>query len=188
MANIKSIDQNIMLQNCKQQKEWAQKQLYDTYEAVLFPICLRYAIDYDEAKDIFQEGFIRIFNNIKQFKNEGSLEGWLRRVMVTTAINFIKKYRKVQITNIETINTNSFNSNNVQTHIEQMDVMQAFNSLPYGYKIILNLHVIEGYSYKELSDLLDLEESSCRTKVFRAKQLLQKILNKENSINVIVKK
>jgi RNA polymerase sigma factor (sigma-70 family) len=183
MANIKSIDEVQLLQHCLQNKEWAQKQLYEMYNASLYPICLRYAATTDEAKDILQEGFIRIFTNLKQFKNEGSLEGWMRRVIVTTALNYIKKHKKHLHNNIDEANTTHHTVNNTLSNIEMNDIMLCFAQLPYNYRIILNLHSIEGYSYTEISKHLQLEESSCRTKVFRAKQMLQKIfLQQQNNI------
>ncbi len=183
MANIKSIDEQQLLQHCLQNKEWAQKQLYEMYNATLYPICLRYATNIEEAKDILQEGFIRIFTNLKQFKNEGSLEGWLRRVIVTTALNYIKKHKKHLHNNIDEMGEANYSFNNTHSIIEVNDIMQCFAQLPYAYRIILNLYTIEGYSYNEISKHLQLEESSCRTKVHRAKLLLQKIfLQQQNNI------
>jgi RNA polymerase sigma factor (sigma-70 family) len=175
MAQIKSISEQQLLQHCLQNKEWAQKQLYDMYNNRFYPICLRYATNIDDAKDMLQEGFIRIFTNIKQFKGDGSLEGWMRRVIVTTALNYLKKHQKHLHKDVETINEENYAVNNTYSIMEVKDIMQCFQLLPYAYKVVLNLYTIEGYSYGEISGLLQIEESSCRTRVFRAKQLLQKI-------------
>jgi RNA polymerase sigma factor (sigma-70 family) len=183
MASIKSIDEQQLLQHCLQNKEWAQKQLYQMYNATLYPICLRYATNVDEAKDILQESFIKIFTNLKQFKNEGSFEGWMRKITVNTALNFIKKHKKYLYSNIDEVNIVQHSFNNTMSNVEVNDIMQCFAQLPYNYRLILNLHTIEGYSYTEISNYLQLEESSCRTKVFRAKQMLQKIFSlQQNNI------
>ncbi len=183
MANVKSIDEQVLIDQCINEQEWAQRQLYQMYQATLFPICLRYAIDYNEAEDIFQEGFIRIFQNLKQFRKEGSFEGWLKRVMVTTALNYIKKHRKHLSMEMNTVAESAISINNTNSLIETNDIMLAFNSLPFQFRVVLNLYAIEGYGYNELSEILGIEESSCRTRVFRAKQLLQKIMIEHKIVN-----
>ncbi len=186
MANIKSIDHYILLENCLLNKEWAQKELYDTYSSELYSICYRYAIDSHEAKDILQEGFIRIFTNIKQYRGDGVLIGWMRRVIITTALNYIKKHKKELVKEIETNKVESYGiTNNIDAALHTKDIMKAFMQLPYNYRSILGLHIIEGYTYKEISNLLSLEESSCRTKVHRGKLMLQKIIINLNNTIVI---
>jgi RNA polymerase sigma factor (sigma-70 family) len=186
LANIKSIDHSILLENCLLHKEWAQKELYDLYSNQLFAICCRYAKDNNEAKDILQEGFIRVFTNLKQYRGDGALIGWMKRVIITTALNYIKKHKKDITREIDTTNKENYGTvNETESSMDAKDIMQAFMHLPYAYRTILGLHIIEGYTYKELSNLLHIEESSCRTKVHRGKQMLQKIITKLNTVLVI---
>jgi RNA polymerase sigma factor (sigma-70 family) len=186
LANIKSIDHSILLENCLLNKEWAQKELYDMYSSELYAICYRYATDSHEAKDILQEGFIRIFTNLKQYRGDGALIGWMKRVIITTALNYIKKHKKEITKEFDTnISDNYGVTYNIESDLHTKDIMLAFMQLPYAYRTILGLHIIEGYTYKEISNTLHLEESSCRTKVHRGKQMLQKIIINLNTTVVI---
>jgi RNA polymerase sigma factor (sigma-70 family) len=182
LAHVKSIDEKALLENCLLNKEWAQKELYDLYSSELFAICCRYATDESEAKDILQEGFIRIFTNLKQYKGTGSLIGWMKRVVVTTALNYIKKHRK-EITNpIEFSNdTMQETFDSTTSYIDTKGILKAFLQLPYPYRTILGLYIIEGYSYKEISEIIDIEEVACRTRVHRAKIKLKTIIEFENN-------
>lgn len=185
LAHIKSIDQKILIENCVLNKEWAQKELYDLYSSQLFPICCRYAIDQNEAKDILQEAFIRIFTTLKQYKADGALIGWLKRVVVTTALNYIKKNKKHLSKEIAEEQNEKLETQSVaEDQISAKEIMEAFNQLPYHYRTVLGLAIIDGYSYKEISEILQLEESSCRTKVHRGKILLQNILQNLNKIAI----
>ena len=182
MAHIKSIDEKVLLENCLLNKEWAQKELYDLYSSELYAICSRYATDNNEAKDILQEGFIRIFTNLKQYKGTGALIGWMKRVVVTTALNFIKKHKK-QIT-VELDFSNEpyqASDDNITSYINTKEIIHAFMQLSYSYRTIQGLHIIEGYSYKELSQLLGIDEVACRTRVHRARQKLKDIIQFENN-------
>jgi RNA polymerase sigma factor (sigma-70 family) len=185
LANVKSIDQKILIENCVLNKEWAQKELYDLYSSQLYPICCRYAIDQNEAKDILQEAFIRIFTTLKQYKAEGALIGWLKRVVVTTALNYIKKHKKHISKELSEAYTDVIETQSVaEGNITAKEIMEAFNQLPYHYRTVLGLAIIDEYSYKEISEILQLEESSCRTKVHRGKLLLQNILKNLNKITL----
>jgi RNA polymerase sigma factor (sigma-70 family) len=186
LAHIKSIGEKALLENCLLNKEWAQKELYDVYSSELFAICYRYATDSNEAKDILQESFIRIFTHLQQYNGSGSLIGWMKRVVVNTSLNYIKKHKKEIITPLD------FSSEKVQenfdsttSYIDTKDIINAFLQLDYPYRTILGLHILEGYSYKEISQILGLEETTCRTRVHRAKSRLKEIIHFDNNIIAI---
>lgn len=182
MAHIKSIDEKALLENCLLNKEWAQKELYDLYSSELFAICIRYATDSNEAKDILQEGFIKIFTHLKQYNGSGSLMGWMKRVIVTTALNYIKKHKKTINSPLDYSNETLQESfDNINSYINTKDLMNAFMQLAYSYRTVLGLHIIDGYSYKEISQIIGIEEVACRTRVHRAKQKLKEILQFENN-------
>lgn len=186
VADIKSIGEKALLENCLLNKEWAQKELYELYSSELFAICFRYAIDNDEAKDILQEGFIKIFKNLKQFNNSGSLAGWMKKVVVTTSLNYIKKHRKKIIIQFDFSNETLLGDfNNAASYLDTKEIIQAFMQLTYPYRIILGLHIIEGYSYNEISQILGIEETACRTRVHRAKLKLKEIINFKNNAAAI---
>jgi RNA polymerase sigma factor (sigma-70 family) len=177
--NVKSIDQSILLVQCLKNKEWAQKELYDLYSEELYALCCRYATDKNEAKDILQEGFIKIFTNLSQFKNEGTLIGWMKRIMINTALNYIKKHKSQLHSDVEDYKETISNSETIFQQIDAKDIMKSFIQLPYKYRIIMGLYIIEGYNYNEISQLLQLDEATCRTRVYRGKLLLQKMWQEE---------
>ena len=186
MAQVKCIDEKALLDNCLQNKEWAQKELYLKYSSELYAICWRYAKDESEAKDILQEGFIKIFTHIRQYKATGTLIGWMKKVVVNTALNYIKKHRKEFTTYIDVGAEQivaDFDTTN--SYMDTKDVLKCFAQLSYPYKTILGLYIIEGYTYKELSKIFRIEEAACRIKVYRAKIKLKEILQNENNIKII---
>jgi RNA polymerase sigma factor (sigma-70 family) len=186
LTYIKSLDQNTLLEHCIKNMEWAQKELYNQYSDELYAMCCRYAIDKEEAKDMLQEGFVRIFVNLKQFEGKGSLIGWMKKVMSSTAINYLKKNRKFISNDIDNYKEYFHQEEHITANLEAKSIMNAFMELPYHYRVVLNMYIIDGYSYKEISENLKIEESSCRTKVHRGKALLQNIIQEKEKFNTIV--
>ena len=184
MAHIKSIDQHTLLQHCLHNKEWAQKELYDLHSAELYALCTRYAVDTNEAKDILQEGFIKIFTYIKQYNSTGSLIGWMKKIMVHTALNYIKKYRINIIEDIETATNNTINTNSTNSNSEVQHILYAFMQLPYNYRVVVGLNVIDGYTYAEISNQLQITENNCRIKIHRGKQMLQALLTNNSTLKI----
>jgi RNA polymerase sigma factor (sigma-70 family) len=187
LANLKSIDESSLITNCLLNKAWAQKELYDKYSADLYIVCKRYATDNDEAKDILQEGFIRIFTNLKQYRAEGSLIGWMKRVVVTTALNYIKKHKKEILKEIDDHQESYTTNDDIEASINYKEIINAFMQLPYQYRTLLSLFIIDGYTHKEIANILKIEESNCRSKLHRGRLLLQKILNNKNTALAVVK-
>ena len=178
LADIKSIGEKALIENCLLNKEWAQKELYDIYSSELFAVCWRYATDSNEAKDILQEGFIKIFTHLKQYSGKGSLIGWMKSVVVNTSLNYIKKHKKQITTPLDFSNETLLGEfDNATSYIDTKEIINAFMQLAYPYRIIMGLHVIEGYSYKEISKILGIEETACRTRVHRAKLKLKAIIH-----------
>lgn len=141
-------------------------------------VCLRYAHDAMEAEDMLQEGFIRVFNYLDQFKFEGSFEGWVRRVVVNTALKHLQKKR---------LSFTEINDNNQQaprlesyaySNLGEEELIKLINRLPDGYRTIFNLNIIEGYSHEEISKMLDIQPSTSRSQLVKARKMLQQqILN-----------
>lgn len=163
-----------IIKGCKRGKRSYQKALYDKYASLLLGICYRYFPDYDLANDLLQEVFIKIFDKISGFRNEGSLEGWLKRITVNMAINELKKQR------------NRFNQVALEDGMEVEDIhfddakdlLDMVSELPDGYREIFNLHAIEGYPFKDIGDILSMTEGNVRVRYHRARKTLQKKLNK----------
>ena len=162
----------------------AQGELYKHYAPRMFGICLRYAKNQMEAEDVLQEGFIKVFRYLKDYRNEGSLEGWIRRTMVNTAINFYKKkvkYQKdVSLDLTEPINHDEESAIDALSAKELLDVIRE---LPDGYRMVFNLNVIEGYTHKEIGEMLNISENTSKSQLSRARGVLQeKLKNKVKGV------
>lgn len=166
-----------IIQRCIKNDAVAQKILFEQYSPMLLGVSFRYANSEAEAHEILQIGFIKIFNNLSKFRFESGLATWLNRIMINTAINFLKANEKVKWeANIETIYENN---DFVVEQLHQIDLkilMDCIQQLPTGYRIVLNMFAIEGYSHKEIAEELKITESTSRSQFARAKVLLEKKL------------
>ena len=162
----------------------AQDALYNRYSPRMLAVCYRFAKSREDAEDMLQEGFIKIFTQLHQYRNEGALEGWIRRIIVHTCINVLKKNKKFSET-VDLIHANSFHTNEdmVPSIMQAKQVVECIRMLPLGYKTVLNLYAIEGYSHKEIGFMLDIEESTSRSQYTRARAMLEDILVKKRIID-----
>jgi RNA polymerase sigma factor (sigma-70 family) len=172
-----------ILQGCLRNDATAQQELYYRYSPKMLTVCYRYARSREDAEDMLQEGFIKVFTQIRQFQGRGALEGWIRRIMVHTCINHLKKNRKfLDSVDIIYASTVYVREDNVPSLLQAKQVVECIRLLPMGYRTVLNLYAIEGYSHKEIAAMLDIEESTSRSQYTRAKAMLENILVKKNII------
>lgn len=136
-------------------------------------ICLRYARDTPEAEDFLQEGFIRIFASIHQFRFKGSFEGWIKRVVVTTCLKKLQK-RKIQYHDISDAEKSTAFQPHIIPALAEKELIKMISRLPDGYRIVFNLHVLDGYSHDEISVLLDIKPVTSRSQLLKARKTLQK--------------
>ena len=161
----------------RENDEKAQKTFYQKLAPKMYGICLRFAASRAEADDILQEGFIRVFTHLKDFRGEGSLEGWVRRTIVNTAINSYKKrVKRGMPTDIEYIKEASDDGFSVIEKMAADDLTKLISDLPDGYRTVFNLNVIEGYTHKEIGELLNISENTSKSQLSRARVALQKKL------------
>jgi RNA polymerase sigma factor (sigma-70 family) len=181
--SYRSIDERTLVQNCLRGVSSAQQELYQRFSGKMMGVCLRYARNSDDAKDLLQDGFIKTFGKLSQFSFDGSLEGWIRRIMVNTAINYLKK-NKVIFAQVGVEERSDFipQPANNDHQLAHTDVMRIIFDMPLHYRTVLNLYAVEGYSHKEVADILAQNESTCRSQYARAKALLQKKLEDSNII------
>ncbi len=152
----------------------AQKAIFDKYASRLMGVCMRYAVDQPAAEDILQEGFIKAFRNLNKFRNEGSFEGWLRRIMINTAIEiYRKKNHLYPVLEIETQNER-VTYDNVVSDLAAEDLMQMVMHLSPGYRTVFNLYAVEGYSHKEIAEQLNISEGTSKSQLARARYILMK--------------
>lgn len=177
------MSEEAILQDCMQNDALAQKELYNRYSPKMLAVCYRFAHNREDAEDMLQEGFIKVFLQIHTFRNQGAFEGWIRRIMVHTCINSLKKNKKF-IESVDLIHANSIQVRDevIPSIVQAKQLIEYIRLLPLGYRTVLNLYAIEGYSHKEIGEMLDVEESTSRSQYTRAKQMLEDILLKKNVI------
>ena len=152
--------------------ESAFNEIYRNISGKMYSICLRYAADADDANDIFQDGFIKLYRNLGSFRGEGSFEGWARRVFVTTSLDALKK-KKVQFSDLDENVNIAAKDTTIYDKLNLDHLMNIIKDLPPGYRTIINLHVIENYSHKEIGEMLGISESGSKSKLHQAKNYLK---------------
>jgi RNA polymerase sigma factor (sigma-70 family) len=162
---------------CIQKNPIAQKNLYDKFSRKMMGVCLRYSESQEEAEDVLQNGFVTVFQNITSFKGLGSFEGWIRKIMVNTALTNIRKNKKLkQNVSLDNVSFMLPSSNQVADNFAANDLLKLIQTLPTGFRTVFNLYAIEGYSHKEIGDLLNISEGTSKSQYSRAKAHLQKMI------------
>ena len=181
---IQDIDKIVI--RCKNKDKRAQKKLYDIYAPVLFGICLRYAADRAEAEDILQESFTKILIKISGFGDKGSFEGWMKRIVVNTAIsNYHKNKKHNQTSDIDSVSDSFYQESEIWAQdFTPEELMKVINSLPTGYRTVFNLYAIEGFRHKEISEKLEIDVNTSKSQYSRARKLIQSKLEKISKINL----
>jgi len=172
-----------IIKGCLKNDATAQRELYNKYSAKMLSVCYRFAHNREDAEDMLQEGFIKIFSQMHSYENRGAFEGWIRRIIVHTSINILKKNRKFN-ESIDIIHATGVQvrEETVPSIIQAKQVVECIRLLPIGYRTVLNLYAIEGYSHREIAQLLDIEESTSRSQYTRAKAMLEDILIRKKII------
>lgn len=170
-----------MWEGCLKNDRKQQELLYKTLAPRMLAVCMRYAHDRDEAQDILQEGFIKMFNNVHKYRGEGNLEGWIRRIMVHCAISRYRKQKPMILVDEFPESSSAF-SNGYNAHgLEVKDLLKMIQKLPQTYRSVFNLYAIEGYSHQEIGSRLGMTELLSRTTLHRARTLLKDMVNKLTS-------
>lgn len=181
MSQTETIDS--LFEACKSNNRVAQERLYNLTASNMLAVCMRYASSIYEAEDILQTGYIKVFTQINSFKQQGSFEGWIRRIMVNTAIEFFRKNKKtVPITNIESLHEDIDSGFNMD-HLELNDLLILIQELPDGYRMVFNMYVIEGYSHREIAEQLEISESTSKSQLLRARGRLMKKIKQLEGVN-----
>lgn len=172
-----------LVKGCIANDAIAQKKLFDDYSKKMMGVCLRYTNSEDEAQDVVQNGFIKVFEMIHTFKGSGSLEGWIRKIMVNSALDNYRKTKALK-QNIEIENVDYMLQSNIHAteSLETKDLLRIIQSLPSGFRTVFNLYAIEGYTHKEIAVQLNISENTSKSQYSRARVYLQKILKPENAL------
>ena len=168
-------DEEQLIAGCKEGKSWAQKEIFERYSTVMLSVCVRYVTNRETARDILQDGFIKLYTKIDTYSGSGSFEGWIRRIFVTTSLEYLRQNDALkQSASIEEYgNSLPDNEATVLDKISADDLMECIAKLPDGYRTVFNLYAIEGYSHTEIADMLGINESTSRSQFMRARKILQ---------------
>lgn len=174
---------NRIIDGCKAGRQEEFRKLYELYASPMLAVCFRYSRNMVDAEDILQEGFIKVFRKIKNFKGSGSFEGWLRRVMVNTAINHYKANLKHSFQ--EEYNDNFHDKIDemslsdkvfVEDDVSSRQILKLLQQLPEGYKMVFNMHVLDGLTHKEIAEELKISENTSKSQLFKARRTLRGLL------------
>ena len=172
----RTISEDDLIRQCLKGNRVSQKILYERFASKMFGVCLRYAPDYQAAEDILQEGFIKAFRHLERFRYEGSFEGWLRKIMVNTAIevhrrkNILYPILDVEQTDVEYYDENALDK------LAAEDLMLMIESLSPGYRTVFSLYAIEGFSHKEIAEQLNISEGTSKSQLARARYILMEMV------------
>ncbi len=167
---------------CIQRERWAQKLLYEEHYPKMMGVCLRYASNEDEALDILHEGFIKVFKNLYRYHLGTSLSSWIRRIMVNTAIDHYRKMVRQRTEDIETAYSLSISDADALSQLTEKEILQTVQELSPAYRAVFNLYVLEGFSHKEIAEMLDITESTSRSNLVKARIKLQDALIARNAV------
>ena len=174
--------EELIIAGCLQNHPAAQRELYNRYSPKMLSVCYRFAQNREDAEDMLQEGFIKVFTQMHTFRNQGAFEGWIRRIIVHTCINILKKNKKFN----ESVDLDHAMGAQVKENIpgilQAKQVVECIRILPIGYRTVLNLYAIEGFSHREIASMLEIEESTSRSQYTRAKAMLEQVLLKKRII------
>ncbi len=173
LSKVRTMDYQKLVRDCLRQKPEAQKLLYDHFAESMLGVCYRYTKSLRDAEDILQEGFIKVFFSLKQYRSDGELGAWIRRIMVNTALNFLKRnrnYRDQMYFPPEHLHP--VTTDDPVVRLQAKDLTELIRQLPPGYQVIFNLHAVEGYSHVEIGQMLGITDGTSRSQYARARGLL----------------
>ncbi len=173
------INEQDLVRACQRNDRKAQTAFYNMYKGKLMGVCRRYARSKEEAEDIYQEAFVKIFNNIKSLEKPEAVGAWVRKTVIHTAINYYHANLKFQQnTDYETVVLSNDDYPNILATLSNEDLLALIHQLPDGYRMVFNLYVIDGYNHNEIGQMLGISENTSKSQLSRAKELLRKQLKK----------
>ena len=171
-----------LIESCIKGDRASQKVLYDRLAARMLPVCMRYVGDRELAEDVLQDGFVTLFTRLDTYKGEGSFEGWARKIFVTTALMNLRKKDALKMSDdLEAARSLKAETSSQIQNLGYKELMNMIMELPAGFRTVFNMYAIEGYSHKEIGEMLGISETTSRTQLSRARISLQnKIKEREN--------
>lgn len=179
----KSVKEEQLIKECKKGKSAAQKEVYDKYSSLMLSVCFRYVKDRMEAEHVMVGGMVKVFKNVHQFKEEGSFEGWIRRIMVNESLMYLRKNKNMALNmDIDSVKEEP-NYEAIAESVGTDELMAMIMELPVGYRTVFNLYAIEGYKHDEIAEMLGISSGTSKSQLNRARKQLQKqLLDIENEL------
>ena len=163
-----------IIEGCLKNNRNTQKMLYEMYSSKFLGMCMRYAKDKQEAEDILQDGFLKIFGRISQFSGTGSFEGWMKRIIINTAItNYRQNLKHYYKQSIDDTNESDFETNNIEQEYSLDELLKVVQELPPGYRMVFNMFAIEGFQHKEIAQMMSIDVTTSKSQYSRARKLLR---------------
>jgi RNA polymerase sigma-70 factor (ECF subfamily) len=167
------MDYNQLLRDCLKLKPGAQRMLYEHFAPSMLGVCFRYTKNLEDAEDILQNGFVKVFKHLKQYKGEGELGAWIRKIMVNTALNYLKSNKKYQYDlSFDEMPLHLVSTENPDVNLQTKQLAELIRQLPTGFQTVFNLHAVEGYSHVEIASMLGISDGTSRSQYARARALL----------------
>ena len=161
----------------------AQQSLFEMFAPKMLGVCRQYLKNNDLAEEVMLSGFFKMFTNLNNFKDEGSFEGWIRRIMVNESISQLRKDKKLQLVSEKEIENTTQHSTYIETELETAEIQKMIDSLPDGYKTVFVLYAVEGYKHGEIAELLQISESTSKAQLFKARKMLQNLVKQQNNLS-----
>jgi RNA polymerase sigma factor (sigma-70 family) len=173
------MDRESLIQKCIQGEALAQRRLFDSLAPKMLTVCLRYLGNREEAEDVCQISFVKLFNNLRDYNNEGSFDGWVRRIFVNTCLDQLRKNKKTKYdVSMDDVDYRLENNDFIMERMEAADLMKIVEQMPTGYRTVFNLFAVEGYSHKEIAERLEITENTSKSQFKRARTHLMNSLEK----------
>ena len=158
----------------------AQRLLYEKYSGKMLSVCRMYIKDMHHAEEVMLTGFFKVFTHLKDFKNEGSFEGWIRKIMIRESISFLRLQKEMEFRD-EVIEDSRETFNSVQEEIDAEHIQRLIDELPEGYRVVFVMYAIEGYKHQEIADILNISTGTSKSQLFKARKMLQDRLEFQNT-------
>ena len=172
-----------LISDCLAGKPSAQKALYERFSRKMMGVCMRYADSYEEAQDVLQDAFVKVFEKLGTYSGNGSFEGWVRRIFVNTSLDHYRKSKmERQMQDIDDVGYALASGEDIISDITANDMLEILKKIPPGYRMVFNLYVIEGYSHKEIAEELNITENTSKSQFSRARTFLLNVLEKQKMI------
>lgn len=170
---MEQMDHHQLLKDCLKQRPEAQKMLYEHFAPLMLGVCFRYTKSVSDAEEVMQEGFVKVFMRLKQFKGEGELGAWIRKIMVNTALNYLKTNQKYRYDlSFDEMPLHLVSTDNPVVNLQTKELAELIRQLPTGFQTIFNLYAVEGYKHAEIASMLGISEGTSRSQYARARILL----------------